>query len=143
MSHEQLRRPHQQPIKNGGAFAGTDDSLTGQSLKGGPAAWPNMQNEHAGLAGLDDLFDKGEDQSVSIAETVVPGRGFITESVRREDARGRLPVDKPVTHRDAEGVITAKSRTNPNLTTFPGGVADSVVSAARLNQQNKNDLKQD
>uniref|UniRef100_A0A5B7C3R7 SMP domain-containing protein n=1 Tax=Davidia involucrata TaxID=16924 RepID=A0A5B7C3R7_DAVIN len=50
------------------------------------------------------------------------------------DATAKLPADKPVTRRDAEGVIGAELRNDPNLTTRPGGVAASVAAAARLNQ---------
>ncbi|KAL3814692.1 hypothetical protein ACJIZ3_015960 [Penstemon smallii] len=50
------------------------------------------------------------------------------------DASSKLPSDKPVTRRDAEGVIGAELRNDPNLCTRPGGVAASVAAAARLNQ---------
>ncbi|PIN01150.1 hypothetical protein CDL12_01592 [Handroanthus impetiginosus] len=52
------------------------------------------------------------------------------------DASAKLPADKPVTRRDAEGVIGAELRNDPNLCTRPGGVAASVAAAARLNQSN-------
>ncbi|CAF2128459.1 unnamed protein product [Brassica napus] len=48
-------------------------------------------------------------------------------------AAGKLQEDKPVTKQDAEGVVSAELRNNPNLSTYPGGVADSVTAAARLN----------
>ncbi|KAH6826418.1 Seed maturation protein [Perilla frutescens var. hirtella] len=54
------------------------------------------------------------------------------------DASSKLPSDKPVTRRDAEGVIGAELRNDPNLCTRPGGVAASVAAAARLNQTNAN-----
>ncbi|XP_059652676.1 late embryogenesis abundant protein 47-like [Cornus florida] len=50
------------------------------------------------------------------------------------DAAAKLPADKAVTRRDAEGVIGAELRNDPNLTTRPGGVAASVAAAARINQ---------
>lgn len=53
-----------------------------------------------------------------------------------QDASAKLPSDKPVTRRDAEGVIGAELRNDPNLCTRPGGVAASVAAAARLNQSN-------
>lgn len=40
-----------------------------------------------------------------------------------------------VTRRDAEGVIGAELRNDPNLATRPGGVAASVAAAARHNQK--------
>ncbi|KAI8566266.1 hypothetical protein RHMOL_Rhmol02G0026700 [Rhododendron molle] len=49
-------------------------------------------------------------------------------------ATERLPADKVATRDDAEGVVIAELRNNPNLTTNPGGVADSVTAAARLNE---------
>ncbi|KAL6005242.1 hypothetical protein ACLOJK_005804 [Asimina triloba] len=50
------------------------------------------------------------------------------------DASGRLPADKAVTREDAEGVVGAELRNNPNMATYPGGVAASVAAAAQLNQ---------
>ncbi|KAF7150910.1 hypothetical protein RHSIM_Rhsim02G0025600 [Rhododendron simsii] len=49
-------------------------------------------------------------------------------------ATERLPADKVATRDDAEGVVTAELRSNPNLTTNPGGVAASVTAAARVNE---------
>ncbi|KAJ9182118.1 hypothetical protein P3X46_006145 [Hevea brasiliensis] len=40
-----------------------------------------------------------------------------------DDATSKLPADKVVTRADAEGVVSAELRSNPNLTTYPGGVA--------------------
>ncbi|KAJ0249022.1 Late embryogenesis abundant protein 32 [Hirschfeldia incana] len=48
-------------------------------------------------------------------------------------AAGKLQEDKAVTKQDAEGVVSAELRNNPNLATYPGGVADSLTAAARLN----------
>ncbi|KAL2490486.1 Seed maturation protein [Abeliophyllum distichum] len=59
------------------------------------------------------------------------------------DASSKLPSDKPVTRRDAEGVIGAELRNDPNLCTRPGGVAASVAAAARLNQSNNRTHNQD
>lgn len=52
------------------------------------------------------------------------------------DASTKLPSDKAVTRRDAEGVIGAELRNDPNLCTRPGGVAASLAAAARLNHSN-------
>ncbi|XP_065863295.1 late embryogenesis abundant protein D-34-like [Euphorbia lathyris] len=49
-------------------------------------------------------------------------------------ASGKLGADKVVTRADAEGVVSAELRNDPNLTTHPGGVAASITAAARLNQ---------
>ena len=51
-----------------------------------------------------------------------------------QDAGSKLPKDRPVTRQDAEGVVGAELRNNPNISTYPGGVAASVLAAARLNQ---------
>uniref|UniRef100_A0A7N2M9K0 SMP domain-containing protein n=1 Tax=Quercus lobata TaxID=97700 RepID=A0A7N2M9K0_QUELO len=50
------------------------------------------------------------------------------------DATSKLPSDRPVTRRDAEGVTGAEMRNDPYLTTHPTGVAASVAAAARINQ---------
>ncbi|EEF45292.1 late embryogenesis abundant protein D-34 isoform X2 [Ricinus communis] len=49
-------------------------------------------------------------------------------------ATTKLPADKVVTRADAEGVVSAEIRNNPNLSTHPGGVAASMAAAARLNE---------
>ncbi|GLT99634.1 hypothetical protein SLE2022_170590 [Rubroshorea leprosula] len=49
-------------------------------------------------------------------------------------ATGKLPADKAVTRQDAEGVVSAELRNNPNVATHPGGVAASMAAAARLNE---------
>lgn len=53
------------------------------------------------------------------------------------DATAKLPDDKPATREDAERVIGAELRNDPNMVTYPGGVAESVAAAARLNQSTK------
>ncbi|XP_027364549.1 late embryogenesis abundant protein 47-like [Abrus precatorius] len=52
------------------------------------------------------------------------------------DATSKLPADRAATRRDAEGVMGAEMRNDPNLVTHPGGVSASVAAAARLNQTN-------
>ncbi|KAK9071545.1 hypothetical protein SSX86_007973 [Deinandra increscens subsp. villosa] len=59
------------------------------------------------------------------------------------EATSKLPSDKPVTRRDAEGVIGAELRNDPNLTTRPGGVAASLAAAARINQINTSSPKKE
>lgn len=53
-----------------------------------------------------------------------------------QNATIKLPADKEATRQDAEGVVSAELRNNPNVATRPGGVAASVAAAARLNQGN-------
>lgn len=52
-----------------------------------------------------------------------------------QDATIKMDNDKPVTREDAERVIGAEMRNKPDMGTTPGGVAASLASAARLNQQ--------
>ncbi|TXG72063.1 hypothetical protein EZV62_000642 [Acer yangbiense] len=49
-------------------------------------------------------------------------------------ATRRLAADKAATRQEAEGVVSAELRNNPNVATHPGGVAASVAAAARLNE---------
>ncbi|KAI9084780.1 hypothetical protein K1719_033186 [Acacia pycnantha] len=51
-----------------------------------------------------------------------------------KDATSKLPSDKVVTRKDAEGVTGAEMRNSPNLAIHPAGVSVSVTAAARLNQ---------
>lgn len=51
------------------------------------------------------------------------------------DATMKLPADKSATREDAEGVVAAELRNNPNLATHPGGISASVAAAARLNEK--------
>ncbi|CAN8268746.1 unnamed protein product [Cochlearia groenlandica] len=50
-------------------------------------------------------------------------------------ATGKLLADKAATRQDAEGVVSAELRNNPNLSTHPGGVAASLTVAAKLNEE--------
>jgi hypothetical protein len=51
-----------------------------------------------------------------------------------QGATTKLAADKSATRQDAEGVVNAELRNNPTLATLPGGVAASVATAARLNE---------
>ncbi|XP_062021268.1 late embryogenesis abundant protein D-34-like [Rosa rugosa] len=51
-----------------------------------------------------------------------------------EDATQKMGCDKPVTREDAKAIIGAEIRNNPNMSTTPGGIAESMAAAARLNQ---------
>ncbi|KAL7151420.1 hypothetical protein ABFS83_04G029900 [Erythranthe nasuta] len=50
-------------------------------------------------------------------------------------AISKLPDDRAVTKEDAEAAVAAELRNKLDMTTYPGGVAASMVTAARLNQQ--------
>ncbi|XP_050382320.1 late embryogenesis abundant protein 47-like [Argentina anserina] len=53
-------------------------------------------------------------------------------------ATSKLPDDKAATFTDAKGVTDAEMRNDRYMTTHPMGVAASVATAARLNQDNSN-----
>ncbi|XVF32557.1 hypothetical protein REPUB_Repub17cG0092500 [Reevesia pubescens] len=50
------------------------------------------------------------------------------------DATLMLPRDKPVNREDADRVVAAELRNNPDMTTTPGGVGAAMAAAARRNQ---------
>ncbi|KAL8138970.1 hypothetical protein V2J09_004971 [Rumex salicifolius] len=54
------------------------------------------------------------------------------------DAKSKLKDDKAATREDAEAITSAEIRNKPDMATTPGGVAESVVAAARLNQDKPN-----
>ncbi|CAM8988025.1 unnamed protein product [Rhodiola kirilowii] len=72
--------------------------------------------------------------AVTLNERIVAEEQKITLSDVLTDAAKKLPGDRAVTREDAEGVIGAEIKNHPNLTTYPGGVAASMATAARHNQ---------
>lgn len=58
----------------------------------------------------------------------------LTGEIFVQNATAKLPVDKEVTRADAERVTGAEMRNDPDMETRPGGVAASMVEAARRNQ---------
>ncbi|GAB4851080.1 hypothetical protein Ancab_030378 [Ancistrocladus abbreviatus] len=80
-----------------------------------------------------------------VASTAQSAAALNTQIERDEDkvkladvltnATVKLPADKTATRQDAEGVVSAELRNNPNLSTHPGGVAAAVTAAARLNER--------
>ncbi|CAM8994728.1 unnamed protein product [Rhodiola kirilowii] len=72
--------------------------------------------------------------AVTLNEQIVAEEQKITLSDVLTDAAKKLPGDRAVTREDAEGVIGAEIKNHPNLTTYPGGVAASMATAARHNQ---------
>ncbi|XP_009411288.2 late embryogenesis abundant protein D-34 [Musa acuminata AAA Group] len=51
------------------------------------------------------------------------------------DASVWMAMDKEATREDAERVVVAEMRNNPEMRAHPGGVGASMVAAARLNQE--------
>ncbi|RWW11952.1 hypothetical protein BHE74_00014446 [Ensete ventricosum] len=70
-----------------------------------------------------------------LRRTVVLGLNSVHSGYGCQDAAMRLPDDREATRVDAERVVRAEMRNNPDVCPRPGGVADSMVSAARFNQQ--------
>ncbi|PIN09014.1 hypothetical protein CDL12_18407 [Handroanthus impetiginosus] len=50
-------------------------------------------------------------------------------------ATSKLPDDRAVTKEDAEAAVGAELRNKLEMTTYPRGVAEAMVTAAKLNQQ--------
>ncbi|GMJ09107.1 hypothetical protein HRI_004579900 [Hibiscus trionum] len=61
----------------------------------------------------------------------------ITISDVLSDATAKLPRDKAVTSEDADGVRGAEVRNKPESMPTPGGVADTLATAARVNRDDK------
>ncbi|KAG9451996.1 hypothetical protein H6P81_004900 [Aristolochia fimbriata] len=77
-------------------------------------------------------------QSAATANTrTMADENKTTLSEILSDATRKLPRDKTVTRQDAEGVISAELRNNPDLVTHPGGVAATMAAAAKLNESNQ------
>ncbi|KAG5567569.1 hypothetical protein RHGRI_002942 [Rhododendron griersonianum] len=91
------------------------ERATGTILPGGIGAAAQSAATH-------NIRTSGDEDKITISDVL-------------EDATSKLPADKPATSEDAEGVISAEIRNNPLMAAHPGGVADSVAAAARLNVQ--------
>ncbi|XAR54675.1 hypothetical protein NMG60_11029915 [Bertholletia excelsa] len=116
--------------------------------------------EAAALAAADEPVDQGDAAAIQAAEARATGTDVITPGGVASAAKlaasfnagldsdedkiklagvltgptTKLPGDMAATREDAEGVTGAETRSSPNLTTYPGGVAASVATAARLNE---------
>ncbi|XP_010524021.1 PREDICTED: late embryogenesis abundant protein 50-like [Tarenaya hassleriana] len=60
--------------------------------------------------------------------------GGITLSDIIADVDNKLERDRSVTSEDAEAVVAAELRHHPGSSTTPGGIAESVVAACKLNR---------
>ncbi|KAG6473079.1 late embryogenesis abundant protein 31-like [Zingiber officinale] len=81
------------------------------AISGGVAA--------AAAASANASVDRDEDKT-KLGEVVADANMILT--------------DKEATREDAERVVAAEMRNNPDLRTHPGGVGASVLAAAKLNQ---------
>ncbi|KAL9243071.1 hypothetical protein vseg_017002 [Gypsophila vaccaria] len=73
--------------------------------------------------------------AASANQRLVPGDPKITLADVLTDTTTKLKGDKAANIQDAERVIEAEIRNNPDMATKLGGVAESVAAAARLNQK--------
>ncbi|CAA2989041.1 Hypothetical predicted protein [Olea europaea subsp. europaea] len=53
----------------------------------------------------------------------------------KREPRQNCQADKAATREDAEGIMSAELRNDPNLTAHPGRVAATVAAAARINEK--------
>nr|GEW13673.1 benzoate carboxyl methyltransferase [Tanacetum cinerariifolium] len=131
------------------------EGVIGAEIRNQPdlATYPGSSQWH------DDKGIVAGDKGVAISHPAVGGHHVITKSVSRwypsyyglkmfslrivissfemlrVDASIMLPKDKVVTREDTEGVIGAEIRNQPDLATYPGGVAATMAAAARLNEK--------
>ncbi|CAI9781175.1 unnamed protein product [Fraxinus pennsylvanica] len=145
----QYQRPTDVKMIHPGAALDPDAITVGEAL------------EAAALSAGNKPIDESDAAAIQAAETSATGLGHVVSggvgaeaqsaaaynirTTRNEqktklgdvlaDATEKLVDDKPVTREDAEGVINAEIRNNPDLATHPGGVSASMAAAARLNQE--------
>ncbi|KAK8711595.1 hypothetical protein V6N13_146873 [Hibiscus sabdariffa] len=75
--------------------------------------------------------------AVNFNDRVTYDYNKITISDVLSDATAKLPRDKAVTSEDADGVRGAEVRNKPESMPTPGGVADTLATAARVNRDDK------
>ncbi|GKV07352.1 hypothetical protein SLEP1_g19145 [Rubroshorea leprosula] len=119
------------------------EALEATALTAGnkPVEWSDaaaIQAAEVRATGRTSIMPGGIAARAQSAATLNARTSRVEEKIKLADiltnATVRLPADKPVTRKDAEGVTGAEMRNDPNLTTHPAGVAASVAAAARLNQ---------
>ncbi|GLT59806.1 hypothetical protein SLA2020_326040 [Shorea laevis] len=119
------------------------EALEATALTAGnkPVEWSDaaaIQAAEVRATGRTSIMPRGIAARAQSAATLNARTSRVEEKIKLADiltnATVRLPADKPVTRKDAEGVTGAEMRNDPNLTTHPAGVAASVAAAARLNQ---------
>ncbi|MBA0832036.1 hypothetical protein Goarm_016452 [Gossypium armourianum] len=75
--------------------------------------------------------------AVNFNDRVAYDYNKITISDVLSDASAKLPHDKAVTSEDADGVRGAELSNNTEAMPTPGGVADTMATAARVNRDDK------
>ncbi|MGJ2543748.1 hypothetical protein ACR8G9_22410, partial [Salmonella enterica subsp. enterica serovar Paratyphi A] len=160
----QYTQPATEPTKPPAPVILGSPGITGSPIAAGDALEPGSPVtigealEASALAAGDKPVDQSDAAAIQAAEVratgyVLPGgigaaaQSAATHNDRSsaedkttladvlEDATEKLPGDKPATSEDAEGVISAEMKNKPMMGAYPGGVADSVAAAARLNKQ--------
>ncbi|XVF80804.1 hypothetical protein PTKIN_Ptkin15bG0104900 [Pterospermum kingtungense] len=126
-------------ITIGEALEATAISVGDKPVDQGDAA--AIEAAEARAAGLDVNEPSGLGAKAQAAATfntrVAYDYNMITISDVLSDAASKLPQDKEVTREDAEGVTGAELSNKPFLMTTPGGVADTMATAARVNREEK------
>ncbi|WOL20652.1 late embryogenesis abundant protein D-34-like [Canna indica] len=135
----------------GGVSTWTDKMTIGEALSAagrGAADKPVEMSDAAAIeaaesaaTGLNTVLRGGMAASAQSAATVNARATRDEEKIKLgdvlQDARMRLPDDREVTRGDAERVMRAELRNNLEVCSRPGGVADSMVAAARFNQEHQ------
>uniref|UniRef100_A0A804M3U9 SMP domain-containing protein n=1 Tax=Zea mays TaxID=4577 RepID=A0A804M3U9_MAIZE len=98
-----------------------------------------VEQSDAAAVQVAELCATGSDSTVpgGLAAAAQSAADQNARATRDEDknAREKLPADKGATREDAERVVSAEIRNKLDMATTPGGVADAVTTAARLNQE--------
>ncbi|KAG8389331.1 hypothetical protein BUALT_Bualt02G0218200 [Buddleja alternifolia] len=79
---------------------------------------------------------KAQSAAINNARTVAEDKKIKLRDVLA-DATTKLPDDKVVTEEDADAAVAAEIRNKADMSTYTGGVAASMVEAARINQKLK------
>lgn len=132
----------------GGQIAGGDKITIGEALEAVAATAGDKPVEQSDAAAIQAAEARATGSNLitpgGVASAAQSAASLNRQTDRDEDkvklgdvltnATVKLPADKEATRQDAEGVVGAELRNNPNVATTPGGVAASVAAAARLNQ---------
>ncbi|XP_050372490.1 late embryogenesis abundant protein D-34-like [Argentina anserina] len=138
----------------GGGFMQQNTITIGEALEASAQTAGDRPIEQSDAAAIQAAEVRATGSNVIIpgglAATAQSAAAHNAVTVREEDkikvsdvltgATAKLPADKTATRQDAEGVVSAELRNNPDLVTRPGGVAASVAAAARLNENMNVDI---
>ncbi|PHU21879.1 Late embryogenesis abundant protein D-34 [Capsicum chinense] len=192
MSQEQPQREQQEALKYGDVFnvngelaeqpiapqdaammQSAEAMVFGQTQKGGPASVMQAaaaKNERSGVVSHEDTTQVAGDEGVTVAETQVPGRRIVTESVAGQilgqyveplpvtagaegdvveapmaigealAATALVAGEKPVEQSDAAAIRVAEARATGSSVVTPGGLTATAQSAASVNERLTQDV---